>query len=356
MPMRPFRGSSFCAVSLSIAFAAFAFFAVLRVRAQAQVPEIPPPPGMEQPTTDAGQGTSQQKPNPTIRVTTPLVHLIVTVTDKKHNFVTDLQQADFKILENGQPQDIRFFSRDTDLPLRIGVLMDTSNSIRPRLQFEQDAAVDFLNRTLRVLKDEAFVMTFDNEPEVIQDYTDEVGRLTDAIRDQRAGGGTALNDALFVASQKLNKAPLPLGQNKDMRRVIVLISDGNDNLSDRAPSDATEAVIRSETAVYAISTNTDWVALDAQDAPRKYEYTDGDKILQSFSDQTGGRTFYPYKVEDLGESFVQIGAELRSQYFIAYEPTTPPDGKYRKIDVQVGRKNVQVRSRKGYYAEAARNP
>jgi VWFA-related protein len=302
------------------------------------------------PAQAPAQAPGQQKPTPSIRVTTQTVPLTITVSDKKHNFVTDLAQTDFRVLENGVPQDIRFFSSETDLPLRIAVLIDTSNSIRPRLQFEQDAAIDFLNRVIRPLKDQAFLMTFDNEPQIIQDYTDDVGRLTDAIRDQRAGGGTALNDALYMASEKLADAPLPKAANKDVRRVIVLISDGNDNLSDHAPSDATEAVIRSGVAVYAISTNTDWITLDQGDTPRKYEFTDGDKILMSFSDQTGGRTFFPYKVEDLGESFIQIGAELRSQYFIAYSPTAAPDGKYRKIEVQIDRKNLVVRTRKGYYA------
>jgi VWFA-related protein len=337
------------------------------IASQQSEPAAPPPSDSAQPASSApartpgqtpdqtpaqapAQAPGQQKPTPSIRVTTQTVPLTITVSDKKHNFVTDLAQTDFRVLENGVPQDIRFFSSETDLPLRIAVLIDTSNSIRPRLQFEQDAAIDFLNRVIRPLKDQAFLMTFDNEPQIIQDYTDDVGRLTDAIRDQRAGGGTALNDALYMASEKLADAPLPKAANKDVRRVIVLISDGNDNLSDHAPSDATEAVIRSGVAVYAISTNTDWITLDQGDTPRKYEFTDGDKILMSFSDQTGGRTFFPYKVEDLGESFIQIGAELRSQYFIAYSPTAAPDGKYRKIEVQIDRKNLVVRTRKGYYA------
>jgi len=308
------------------------------------------------PDADASQAPAEpapgQKPNPAIRVTTQTVPLTITVSDKKHNFITDLGQRDFRVLENGVPQDISFFSAETDLPLRIAVLIDTSNSIRPRLQFEQDAAIDFLNRVIRPLKDQAFLMTFDNEPQVIQDYTEDVGLLSDAIRDQRAGGGTALNDALYMASEKLLNAPLPKGTDKDVRRVVVLISDGNDNLSDRAPSDAIEAIIRSGAAVYAISTNTDWITLDQGEAPRKYEFTEGDKILMQFSDQTGGRTFFPYRVEDLGESFVQIGTELRSQYFIAYTPTAAPDGKYRKIDVQVDRKGLIVRTRRGYYAKA----
>ncbi|HEY6468044.1 MAG TPA: VWA domain-containing protein [Candidatus Acidoferrales bacterium] len=341
------------------AFIAIALFAMAAVRAQAPVP--PPPDASQAPADLAGQAPGSasdqapgQKPTPAIRVTTQTVPLTISVSDKKHNFVTDLSQSDFRVLENGVPQDIRFFSAETDLPLRIAVLIDTSNSIRPRLQFEQDAAIDFLNRVIRPIKDQAFLMTFDNEPQIIQDYTDDVGVLSDAIRDQRAGGGTALNDALYMASEKLDNAPLPKGTDKTVRRVIVLISDGNDNLSDRAPSDAIEAVIRSGAGVYAISTNTDWITLDQGDTPRKYEFTEGDKILMQFSDQTGGRTFFPYKVEDLGESFVQIGTELRSQYFIAYTPTAPADGKYRKIEVQVDRKGLVVRTRKGYYAVTER--
>ncbi|HTZ75170.1 MAG TPA: VWA domain-containing protein [Candidatus Aquilonibacter sp.] len=341
---------------ISAFFAIVLFVAMAAVRAQQSEPVVPPPAdasgSQSQVPAEPGAEAPGQKPTPAIRVTTQTVPLTITVSDKKHNFVTDLTQNDFRVLENGVPQDIRFFSSETDLPLRIAVLIDTSNSIRPRLQFEQDAAIDFLNRVIRPIKDEAFLMTFDNEPQIIQDYTDDVGVLSDAIRDQRAGGGTALNDAIYLASEKLADAPLPKGPDKDVRRVIVLISDGNDNLSDHAPSDAIEAVIRSGAALYAISTNTDWITLDQGDTPQKYEYTDGDKVLLKFSDQTGGRTFFPYRVEDLGESFVQIGTELRSQYFIAYTPTAPPDGKYRKIEVQVDRKNLIVRTRRGYYATA----
>jgi len=123
--------------------------------------------------------------------------------------VTDLEQSDFKILEDNTPQDIRFFGRETDLPLRIGLLLDTSNSIRSRLSFEQEAAVDFLTKVIRRNTDMAFLMTFDNEPEIIQDYTGDLSVLTDVIRKQRAGGGTALHDAIYRASEKLSNPPLP---------------------------------------------------------------------------------------------------------------------------------------------------
>jgi VWFA-related protein len=276
--------------------------------------------------------------------------------DRHRDFITDLDQADFKVLEDGAPQDIRYFGRETDLPLRIGVLLDTSNSIRPRLDFEKDAALDFLQHVLRRNKDQAFVMTFDNEPEVIQDYTGDLALLTDAIRKQRAGGGTALNDAIYRAAEKLVNPPVPKGANPEIRRVLVVISDGNDNLSDHELSEAVDSTIRAEAVMYCISTNTDWLALDG-DKPRKIHVEGGDKVLEQFADQSGGRVFYPYKVDDLAQSFVDIGDELRSQYFIAYSPNNPQaSGQYRKIDVQIDRKGLQVRTRKGYYATSPTSP
>ncbi|HWG57569.1 MAG TPA: VWA domain-containing protein [Candidatus Acidoferrales bacterium] len=321
------------------------------VRARAQRQSAPAKPQAAQP--------QQKKPavppqNPRINVTTGLVHMVATVMDRHDHFVTDLNQSDFKVLEDGQPQKIQFFGRETDLPLRIALLLDTSNSIRPRLQFEQDAAIDFLSTVLRRGKDDAFLMTFDNEPEVIQDFTDDASALADAIRRQRAGGGTALDDAICMASQKLASAPIPAGPNSDIRRVIVLISDGNDTLSDHVPSDAMEAVLRAEASIYAISTNTQWLSLDDESQPSKYHIVGGDKVLQQFSNETGGRVFFPYRVDDLAQSFTDIGSELRSQYFIAYAPAShSAAGQFHRIDVKTDRKGLSVRTRKGYYGAVA---
>jgi Ca-activated chloride channel homolog len=333
-------------------------------RAQQTSPATPPQaaapagPGGAQnkaqpPGTPAGE--PQQGKTPPIISTTGLVHLVATVMDRHRNFVTDLDQSDFKILEDGAPQEIRYFGRDTDLPLRIGILLDTSNSIRPRLEFEKDAAMDFLQHVIRRNQDQAFLMTFDNEPEVIQDYTGDLALLTDAIRKQRAGGGTALNDAIYLAAEKLTNPPLPK-VNPEVRRVLVVISDGDDNLSDHALSESVEAAIRAEAAIYCISTNTDWLAIDG-DKPRKMHVEGGDKVLEEFADQSGGRVFYPYKVDDLAQSFVDIGTELRSQYFIAYSPTNVQStGQYHKIEVQTDRKGLNVRTRKGYYATSPTSP
>ena len=317
----------------------------------ARTQEFPAPP-------QPGQDGQQQNPPalkapPPLTTTTGLVHLVVTVTDKHHQFITDLDKSDFKVIEQGQPQEIKFFGRETDLPLRIALLLDTSNSIRPRLEFEKDAAVDFLNKVIRRNKDLAFLMTFDNEPEIIQDYSGDLDALMTSIRAQRAGGGTALNDAIYMAAQKLLHAPLPKGPETEVRRVMVVISDGQDNLSDRAITDAIDASIKSEAAVFSVSTNTDWLAVDDQSKPTKYHLEAGDKVLEQFADQTGGHAFFPYRLDDLAQSFQDIGTELRSQYYIAYLPSSPPAvGSYRPIDVQTARKGLIVSTRKGYYGTA----
>jgi VWFA-related protein len=339
----------------NILWHSFTLFLGLLVPLAVVAQQAPPPasPALQPPDENKQSSTtlSSQKP---IVSTTGLVHLVATVVDRHHNFVTDLDKSDFKVIENGVSQNIQFFSRETDLPLRIALLLDTSNSIRPRLEFEKDAAIDFLEKVIRRSKDLAFLMTFDNDPEVIQDYTGDVELLDAAIRQQRAGGGTALNDAICLAAEKLQRAPVPKEPSSDIRRVIVVISDGNDNLSDHALSDAIDAAIRSEAAVFAVSTNTDWLAIDDANRPNKYSLASGDKILQQFADQTGGHAFFPYRVDDLAESFLAIGTELRSQYFIAYAPADPPTGgQYRRIDVETSQKGLTVRTRKGYFAAAA---
>jgi len=338
----------------SLAVVVLAAMSIAFAQGQQASPDQPPVPPAAAP---APQNASPQGPAPTeppIISRTGLVHLVVTVTDHHHEFITDLDRSDFTVLENGAPQQIRFFGRETDLPLRIGLLLDTSNSIRPRLQFEKDAATDFLSKVIRREKDEVFLMTFDNEPQIIQDYTDDFSLLASAIQDQRAGGGTALNDAIVMASQKLEHAPMPKSGESEVRRVIVIISDGNDNLSDHALSDAVDASIRSEASIFTVSTNTNWISVDDGSRPSKYHLDPGDKVLQNFADQTGGYAFFPYRVDDLAQSFYDIGTELRSQYYIAYSPSgAPPRGEYRKIEVETDRKGLIVRTRKGYYAAAS---
>ena len=289
-----------------------------------------------------------------------LVDVLFTVLNRRNKLVPDLEKGDFKIWDDKAPQAIRYFSRQTDLPLRIGLLMDTSNSIRDRLKFEQDAATSFLFSVIRHNKDQAFVMTFDDEPAILQGFTDDAGRLRDEIVKTRAGGGTAVYDAIYNACQKeLSHPPRPPGDQPDVvRRVMILISDGDDNLSNHTRSEAIEMAQRSSVVIYTISTSTQWIQLSQTDpdkaANRKTHLTEGDKILQDLAEETGGRAFFPYHVDDLDQSFQDIGDELRNQYSIAYIPTNSQlNGKYHRIRIEVpDHKGYQVRARRGYFARA----
>ncbi|MGC0775263.1 MAG: VWA domain-containing protein [Candidatus Acidiferrum sp.] len=291
-----------------------------------------------------------------------LVDVLFTVLNRRNKLVPDLQKEDFKVFDEKLPQDIRYFSKQTDLPLRIGMLVDTSNSIRDRIKFEQDASINFLFSVLRRGRDEAFVMTFDDEPQVVQPFTGDAGLLRDQILQTRAGGGTAVYDAIYEACQnQLSHPPRPPGDQPDVvRRVMILISDGEDNLSNHTRSEAIEMAQRTSVVIYTISTSTQWIQLSQTDpdklANRKTHLTEGDKILQDLADETGGRAFFPYHVDDLDQSFQDIGDELRNQYSIAYIPTNYVlDGRYHRIRIEVpDHKGYQVRARRGYFARANR--
>src|SRR5213595_1075873 len=304
-----------------------------------------------------------QKSNETIKSVVNLVDVPFTVLNRRNKLVPELERSDFKIWDDKFPQEIRYFSKQSDLPLRIGMLLDTSNSIRDRIKFEQDASVSFLFSVLRRNKDEAFVMTFDDEPQIIQGFTSDTGALRDQIMGTRAGGGTAIYDAIYEAcSKQLNHPPRPPGDQPDVvRRVMILISDGEDNLSTHTRAEAIELAQRTSVVIYTISTSTQWVSLSETDpnktSDRKYHLTEGDQILQQLAEETGGRAFFPYHVDDLDQSFQDIGDELRNQYSIAYQPMNyVRDGRYHKIRVEVpDHKGYQVRARRGYYARANRD-
>jgi Ca-activated chloride channel family protein len=315
------------------------------VRAQLSQPPAPPPP----PVQNSRQGAIIRNVN--------LVDVLFSVVTKHEKLITDLTKDDFKVFDDNVQQEISAFSQPTDLPLRIGMVLDTSNSIRDRLKFEQDAAIDFLFNALRHGRDQAFLMTFDDGPQIIKNFTEDGGELRDTILKQRAGGGTSLYDAVYAASEELlNKSPLPPGPNPDVRRVLVIISDGDDNSSNHSRGEAVEMAQRAGVIIYAISTSTEWVSQDEEHDPakrinRKYEKGEGDHVLEQLAGETGGRAFFPYWIDDLGQSFLDIGDALRHQYALAYSPAGRiPDGKYHTIRIQVDRKNVIVRARKGYYS------
>ena len=321
--------------------------------AKPQSQSAPPAASGQQPAPQGGQ-TFVKEVN--------LVDVLFTVLNRRNKLVPDLDEKDFKVLDEGKAQEIRYFSKQTDLPLRIGMLLDTSNSIRDRIKFEQDASVSFLFSVLRRNKDQAFVMTFDDEPQILQSFTSDTGALRDQIMGTRAGGGTAIYDAIYDAcSKQLNHPPRPPGDQPDIvRRVMILISDGEDNLSTHTRSEAIELAQRTSVVIYTISTSTQWVSLEETNpektSDRKYHLTEGDKILQDLAEETGGRSFFPYHVDDLDQSFQDIGDELRNQYSIAYQPANYVlDGRYHRIKVEVpDHKGYQVRARRGYFAKANR--
>lgn len=323
----------------------------------AQQPQNPAPPATP-PTAAPAQEQQVQKSQTTIPISVNLVDVLFTVLDRRNKLVPALEKQDFKVLDDNVPQDIRYFSKQSDLPLRIGMLLDTSNSIRDRIKFEQDAANNFLFSVLRRNKDEAFAMTFDDEPQVLQAFTGDAGLLRDHILRTRAGGGTAVYDAIYEAcANQLSHPPRPPGDQPDVvRRVMILISDGEDNLSTHTRAEAIEMAQRTSVVIYTISTSIQWVTLDdpskEKTGNRKYHLTEGDKVLHDLADETGGRSFYPYHVDDLDQSFQDIGEELRNQYSIAYNPTNHAvDGRYHKIKIETPEhKGYQIRARRGYYA------
>jgi Mg-chelatase subunit ChlD len=263
------------------------------------------------------------------------VNVVFTVTDKHNHFVKDLKKDDFRVFDDKKPPlSVRGFSAETNLPLRVGLLIDASNSIRDRFRFEQQASIEFLNQIIRPNRDQAFVLGFDTTPEVTQDFTGDAEKLSNGVRLLRPGGGTALYDALYGACRdKLLKTQ------PGTRRAIILLSDGEDNQSRVTRDDAIEEAQRAEVIVYAISTNVSGVK------------SRGDKIMEAIASATGGRVFFPFKIEEVSDAFSQIQEELRSQYAISYRPADfLADGKYRTIDIEALNKKYKVRSRRGYFA------
>lgn len=265
------------------------------------------------------------------------VNLLFIATDKHGKFVRNLNEADFTILDDHKPpQSIVNFRSETDLPLELGLLIDTSGSVRTRFDFEQESAIDFLQQTLRPHFDKAFVMGFSSHSTVTQDFTDDNVLLRIGIHRLQNGGGTALYDAIYRACKnKLMKEQ----EDRPVRRAIIVVSDGEDNQSEVSEGQAIEMAQRAQVIIYAISTDDSGLILR------------GDTVLQQLSDATGGRAFFPFKMKDIKGSFSAIEDELRSQYVISYHPADfEADGRYRPIEITALKKDLQVRARKGYYA------
>jgi VWFA-related protein len=265
------------------------------------------------------------------------VNLLFTVTDKKGRFITDLTKEDFEISENKKPQTIMQFTAESDLPLRLAILIDTSNSIRDRFHFQQEAAEEFIRVALRPEADKAMVVSFDSSPELVSDLTGDTRELEKAIEDLRPGGGTSLYDAVFFACRDKLMQDQPRHK---FRRAMVILSDGDDNQSRYTRDQALEMAQKGDVVIYTISTN------------RSHIPTDGDKIMKYYAAETGGVPFFPFEAADLSQDFTNVANELRHQYNVYYRPDPlVADGRYHPVSVRVrGRKDLIVHARKGYYA------
>ncbi len=309
---------------------------------------VTPTPATSAPATPVGQAPAQLE-NPaksdsadsnesvaTIVHVVNEVRVVFTVTDRHGHYIKDLKRDNFRVIDDQKPAELRSFRSETDLPLQVGLLVDASNSVRDRFKFEQEAAIEFLNAIIRPRYDKAFVVGFDATPEVTQDFTDNTEGLSAGVRMLRAGGGTAMYDALYFACRdKLLKQE----QIGPVRRAIILLSDGEDNLSHVTREEAIDMAARAEVIVYTISTNISGMK------------GKGDKVLERIAEATGGRAFFPFQMRDVSDAFLSIQEELRSQYAMAYKPANfIADGRYRTIEILAQDKGLRVRTRKGYYA------
>jgi Ca-activated chloride channel family protein len=273
----------------------------------------------------------------TYRVSVDLVNVLCSALDKNTNsFVTNLTQDDFTIYEDNQKQEIVNFARETNLPLTIAMLIDTSQSVAPKLKFEQDAATGFFQSILRE-KDRAMLVEFDSGVTMLQDFTDDPNKLAREIRKLRAAGGTALYDAIYMTcDEKLIR--------ETGRKALIILSDGEDESSKMNLQQAAEMALRAEATTFAISISKGgFFGVGGSE--------EGDTVLKDIAKETGGRVFFPFKIEELDDAFRQINQELRSQYSIGYLSTNPVrDGSYRKIDIKVSERGLKLRHRLGYYA------
>lgn len=297
-------------------------------QAQRTAPPLPPA---------GAPGGGDTAPTPTFRITSNEVYLVFAVTDHHGHFIKDLKQSDFALLDdNKAPSQVYSFTQQTNLPLRVGILIDTSTSIRNRFQFEQQAATSFLLQIMRPTTDRAFIEGFDVTPDYKQNWTNNLDQLSSGIDALTPGGGTALYDAVYSACR--DKLLTARGQ-EPVRKAIVLVSDGDDNQSHAYLEDAIKECQRAETNIYAISTDV---------SPSRDR---GDDVLEKMAVATGGKAFFPQSLDDMPNSFKQIQDELRSQYALVYKPADfKADGAFRPIYLFCLDRKFTVRVRQGYFA------
>jgi VWFA-related protein len=292
-------------------------------------------------------------PQATIKVDVDVVNILASVRNKKGGLVSTLTKDDFQLEEDGKPQTLRYFSRETDLPLTIGLLVDVSRSQERLIDIEKNAAAQFFNQVLRK-SDLAFLISFGEEIELLQDYTGSPRLLSAGLEGLRVsapvGGtlpgpvptiykprGTALYDAVYLAADEKLKGQVG-------RKVLVLITDGVDQGSRLKIQDALTAAQKADAIIYSIYYSDPGAYSSLGFGPT-------DAALKRMSEETGGRVFKVDRKHTLNDAFTQIQEEMRSQYAIGYTPTNPQkDGTFRRIEIKTRQKDLKVQARKGYYA------
>lgn len=275
-----------------------------------------------------------QVPQTTIRTQVELVNVIFTATDRGGKMVSGLKAEDFQVFEDRKPQTIDYFNdwtHGTDVPLTIALLIDTSASVKSKLDYEKQTASEFFRNVLRKDRDIALIIQFDSDVNLVQDFTQDPDRLEAALDTLRAGNSTALYDAIYLAvNEKL--------KDETGRKVIVVITDGTDTSSKIKEKEAIEVAQRNDVLIYGIGVRD--------------EYGESFGVLRRFAEDTGGRFFSPSaRLAELRDAFQSIGADLQGQYSLAYHSTNEKrDGSFRSIDLRCKVPDVRIHARRGYYA------
>jgi VWFA-related protein len=279
-----------------------------------------------------------QVPQTTIRSQVELVNVIFTATDRNGKMVSGLKAGDFQVFEDKKPQTIDYFNdwtQGTDVPLTIALLIDTSASVKSKLDYEKQTASEFFRNVLRKDRDIALIIQFDSDVNLVQDFTQDPERLDAALDTLRAGNSTALYDAIYLAvNEKL--------KDETGRKVIVVITDGTDTSSKIKEKEAIEVAQRSDVLIYGIGVRD--------------EYGESFGVLRRFAEDTGGDFFSPSaRLSELRDAFRAIGADLQGQYSLAYRSTNEKrDGSFRSIDLRCKVPGVRIHARRGYYAPKAK--
>ena len=286
-------------------------------------------------------GLSAQQPS--FRAGVDIVSLNVTVTDAATHYITDLEEGDFLVFEDGIKQNVTFFSRRQS-PIALSLLLDSSASMEEHLSVLQQAATNFVHKLKS--NDIAQVIDFDSRVEIRQGFTGNQAELDTAISQLAAGGSTSLHNAIYIALKELRKVRA-VNEEDVRRQALIVFSDGEDTSSLVSFDEVLDLAKRSETSIYTI-------ALRGSDVQAK-GFREAEFVMRTLAQETGGRSFFPAKIDDLNGVYTQIADELASQYTLGYTSANPRrDGAWRRVVIQVSRPNVTPRTKKGYYAPTVR--